>query len=74
MQARELGDLVPESTLLARLTEAVTAALAADRASLEYAPERLRSVTVELQLANGGTVISEARCRIERVAASLRGE
>jgi hypothetical protein len=60
--------------LIERLTEAMTAAIAADRASLEYAPERLRSVTIELQLANNGTEISEARTHIERVAAPSRGE
>ncbi len=59
--------------LIERLTEAAAEAIANEKQSLAYEPDRLRSIHVELELAKGGTVI-EGRAWIERRTRPIRGD
>jgi len=76
------GDDVPPSIqgraaivtdLITRLTQAAADAIANERQGLNYEPDRLRSIHVELELAKGGTVI-EGRAWIERKTKAIRGD
>jgi hypothetical protein len=67
------GATVTAAPLVERLQEAAGHAIANERQGLEYEPERLRSVVIELELSNAGAVISDARCYVERQARVTRG-
>jgi hypothetical protein len=55
--------------LVARLTEAATAAIANERPSLEHRPETIRGLTVEVTLGKAGG-LSDVIVYIERRTAS----
>ena len=58
--------------LVTRLTEAAAEAIANERQGLEYEPNRVRGIHIELEVANGGAVI-DGRAWIERKLKPRRG-
>jgi len=58
--------------LVEALTAAAVEAIANERPALEYEPNRLRGVTIELEVANNGAVI-DGRAWIERKLTPRRG-
>jgi hypothetical protein len=58
--------------LVSRLADAAAAAVRNERPSLSYQPERLRSITVELELDRAGAII-DGRAFVERQVRPVRG-
>ena len=59
--------------LIERLTEAAAAAIANERQGLEYAPERLRGIVLDLKIDGKGVVV-EGVCYLERRVRPIRGD
>jgi len=57
VQTREPCSTVQPADLVARLQEAAAAASENERNDLSWKTEQIRSLTIELELANGGQVI-----------------
>ena len=57
--------------LVERLAEGATAAIANEWPILEHGVARLRGITLELRVANGGEVV-DGRCRVERATKPIR--
>ena len=57
--------------LVARLQAAAAEAIANERPALEHEPARLRGLTIELEVANGGAIVG--RAWIERKLKPRRG-
>ncbi len=58
--------------LVEALTAAAAEAIANERQGLEYEPNRVKGIHIELAVANGGAVIA-GRCWVERRVKLRRG-